>query len=127
MLISPDSPFYPIEESRVITTSPNCIGFFDRYPVSRGHALVIPRCPVESLYELDDDLQTEMWQTATEVREILAEQFTPDGFNIGINDGHAAGQTIPHAHIHIIPRYAGDVPDPRGGIRHVIPQKAKYW
>jgi len=61
------------------------------------------------------------------VREILIERFRPDGFNIGINDGAAAGQTVPHAHMHIIPRYLNDVPDPRGGIRWIIPAKARYW
>lgn len=127
MFISEDSPFYPLEDDRIITKSSNCIGFFDKYPISKGHALVIPRCPIESLYELDDDMQSEMWNTAKEVRNILAEQFTPDGFNIGINDGYAAGQTMPHAHIHIIPRYAEDIADPRGGIRWIIPAKAKYW
>lgn len=127
MFISEDSPFYPLEEDRIIMKSSNCVAFFDLYPISRGHALVIPRCPIESLYELDDDMQAEMWNTAKEVRDILAEQFSPDGFNIGINDGYAAGQTMPHAHIHIIPRYAGDVPDPKGGIRWVIPKNAKYW
>lgn len=127
MFISEDSPFYPLEDDRIIIKSSNCVGFYDSYPISKGHALVIPRCPVESLYELDDDMQAEMWDTAKEVRDILAEQFAPDGFNIGVNDGYAAGQTMPHAHIHIIPRYAGDVTDPRGGIRWIIPEKAKYW
>ena len=61
------------------------------------------------------------------MREILAARFHPDGFNIGLNDGPAAGQTIAHAHIHVIPRYRGDVADPRGGIRWVLPDKAKYW
>lgn len=126
MFISQDSPFYPLEDDQIIVKSDNCVGFFDRFPVTKGHSLVIPRCPVESLYELDEDMQAEMWQTAAQAREILAEQFNPDGFNIGINDGYAAGQTMPHAHIHIIPRYAGDVPDPRGGIRWVIPENAGY-
>ena len=127
MSLSKDSPFYPIEPDRVILQSPNCLAFFDRYPVSEGHALVVPCQPVISLYELDEVFQAEVWDTVRRVRDILEERFHPAGFNIGINDGRAAGQTIPHAHIHIIPRYSGDVPDPRGGIRWVIPHKARYW
>ena len=62
-----------------------------------------------------------------QARTPLLKEFSPDGFNIGINDGLAAGQTILHLHIHIIPRYKGDMPDPRGGIRWIFPEKAKYW
>ena len=127
MSLAKDSPFYPIEPDRVILEGANCLAFFDRYPVSEGHALVIPHRPVLSLYELDEKMQAELWDTVRRVRAILDERFHPAGFNIGVNDGHAAGQTIPHAHIHVIPRYAGDVPDPRGGIRWVIPEKARYW
>ena len=60
-------------------------------------------------------------------RELLIVQHRPDGFNLGINDGAAAGQTVPHVHLHVIPRYAGDSPDPRGGLRWVLPEKADYW
>jgi len=63
----------------------------------------------------------------SEVRQILGRKFAPNGFTIGINDGEAAGQTVSHAHVHVIPRYHGDVADPRGGIRQVIPQRANYW
>ena len=101
--------------------------FFDRYPVNEGHALVIPAQPVASLFDLDAATQVEIWDTVRQVREILTARYHPAGFNIGINDGRAAGQTIVHAHVHIIPRHAGDVDDPRGGIRWVIPGKAKYW
>lgn len=127
MSLSKDSPFYPIATDRVIMETANCLAFFDGYPVSEGHALVIPHDPVLSLFELDDKVQAEVWDTVSRVRTILEERFAPDGFNIGVNDGQAAGQTIPHAHVHIIPRYRGDTSDPRGGIRWVIPDKAKYW
>ena len=69
----------------------------------------------------------ELWETVRKVRELLVERYAPDGFNVGVNDGRAAGQTIPPAHIHVIPRYEDDVDDPRGGIRGVIPEKARYW
>jgi diadenosine tetraphosphate (Ap4A) HIT family hydrolase len=122
-----DSPFYPIAADRVILETPNCLAFYDGYPVSEGHALVVPLQPVISVFELDERMQSELWDTVRRVRDILEERHSPDGFNIGVNDGRAAGQTVPHAHIHIIPRYNGDVPDPRGGVRWVLPGKAKYW
>lgn len=78
-------------------------------------------------YELDPETQAELWVVVRWVKDILQERYHPDGLNIGINDGQAAGQTMPHAHIHVIPRYDNDVPDPRGGIRWIIPEKAKYW
>lgn len=127
MALPKDSPFYPIPADRVILETPNCLAFLDGYPVSKGHALVIPLQPVISIFELDERMQSELWDTVRRVRDILEERHSPDGFNIGVNDGRAAGQTIPHAHIHVIPRYEGDVCDPRGGVRWVIPEKAKYW
>lgn len=122
-----DSPFFPIRGDQIILEGRNCLAFFDRFPVSVGHALVVPLVPVASLFELDAPVQAEIWDTVRQVREILDARFQPAGFNIGVNDGRAAGQTVPHAHVHVIPRYAGDVPDPRGGIRWVIPEKARYW
>jgi len=127
MGLSKDSPFYPIVSSRVVLERTNCLAVFDRYPVSEGHTLVVAAEPVRSLFELNAAAQAEIWDTVREVRQMLIARFHPAGFNIGVNDGPAAGQTIPHAHIHIIPRYPGDVPDPRGGIRWIIPDKAKYW
>ena len=127
MSLAKDSPFYPIPADRVIMESPNCLAFYDRYPLSDGHALVIPHGPVVSLFELDEKLQAELWDLVRLVRDVLDAKFHADGFNIGLNDGEAAGQTVPHAHVHIIPRYDGDVHDPRGGIRWIIPEKAKYW
>ena len=127
MSLPEDSPFYPVDTCRVLLETSECIAFFDRYPVSEGHTLVVPLTPVVSLYELDESLQAAVWDTVRQARQLLEERFQPDGFNIGINDGRAAGQTVPHAHVHLIPRYRGDVPDPRGGIRWVIPHAAKYW
>ena len=103
------------------------MAFYDAYPVSTGHTLVVPEEYVASIFELPVDRQADLWAVVADVREILRQRHSPNGFNIGINDGTAAGQTISHAHIHIIPRYRDDVPDPRGGIRWVIPEKANYW
>jgi len=121
------SPFHPITQDRLILETAECLAFYDRYPVSQGHALVVAKQVTPSLYDLSAETQAAVWDTVRRVRAILAEQFHPGGFNIGVNDGPTAGQTVPHAHVHIIPRYAGDVPDPRGGIRRVIPNKANYW
>ncbi len=125
--LPPDSPFHPLDPERVILETDAAVAFYDGFPLSDGHALVVPRAPVASLYELDADIQAAVWEAVRRAREILAERHHPDGFNIGVNDGRAAGQTVPHAHVHIIPRYAGDVADPRGGIRWILPERAAYW
>ena len=68
-----------------------------------------------------------MWRLVDRVRASLAAELDPDGFNVGVNDGAAAGQTVAHAHVHVIPRFEGDVADPRGGVRWVVPDRARYW
>ena len=99
----------------------------DAFPVSPGHTLVIPRRHIGSFFELSDAERTCMVELLAQAKAELDLSFQPDGFNIGINDGAAAGQTVQHLHLHLIPRYLGDVPDPRGGVRWVMPGKAKYW
>ena len=101
--------------------------FADIYPISKGHFLVVPKCHVGSLFELTESERAAVWALAGKVRAMLNKKYRPSGFNIGLNDGAAAGQTIGHAHVHVIPRYAGDAKDPRGGVRWVLPKKAKYW
>lgn len=107
----------------------NAVGFafLDSFPISNGHTLVLPRMHVASLFDLPAEEQAALWQLVLEVRQQLQMEFQPAGFNIGVNDGQAAGQTVEHAHIHVIPRYNGDVADPRGGVRWIIPDKARYW
>jgi diadenosine tetraphosphate (Ap4A) HIT family hydrolase len=95
--------------------------------LTEGHTLVIPRKHVSSIYELTAEEQSAIWSLVAEVRERLLTGLKPDAFNIGLNDGLAAGQTVEHAHVHVIPRRKGDVPDPRGGIRWIIDDKANYW
>lgn len=99
----------------------------DAYPVAPGHTLVIPRRHVGSFFELHRSEQAAMLTLVDRARLDLERDFTPDGFTIGVNDGAAAGQTVPHVHMHLIPRHLGDVDDPRGGIRWVLPLKARYW
>ena len=105
----------------------HAVALVDAFPVAEGHALVVPRKHVGSLYELSAVEQTAIWELVGQVRKQLQTRLAPDGFNIGFNDGLAAGQTLMHAHVHIIPRWKGDVPDPRGGVRWVIADKAQYW
>jgi diadenosine tetraphosphate (Ap4A) HIT family hydrolase len=99
----------------------------DGFPVSRGHSLVITRRHFGSFFEATSDERSALMALLEAARAAAIEEFKPAGFNIGINDGAAAGQTVPHLHIHLIPRYSGDVADPRGGIRWVLPQHADYW
>ena len=95
--------------------------------MSAGHTLIVPRRHVADFFDLNEQEQMAIWMLVAPVRRILEEKHMINGFNIGINIGEAGGQTIPHVHMHVIPRYVGDVPDPRGGIRYVIPAKAPYW
>ena len=99
----------------------------DRFPVSEGHTLVVPVRHEPDFSALSPDEEKAVWSLAREVIERLKGDKAPNGFNIGVNIGEAAGQTVGHAHLHVIPRYTGDVADPRGGVRHVIPAKAAYW
>lgn len=99
----------------------------DAYPMSPGHMLVVSRRHQTSYFALSADEQGALWGLVREVREALDRVHQPAGYNLGINEGAAAGQTVPHVHIHVIPRYAGDVADPRGGIRWILGEKAAYW
>jgi len=111
----------------VLEDSRHAFAIADGYPVTDGHTLVIPNEHVASLYDLPASAQAEVWNLVRTVRSRLSQDGDVEGFNIGINDGTAAGQTVLHAHIHVIPRRSGDVSDPRGGIRWVVPDRARYW
>ena len=99
----------------------------DKYPISRGHTLIIPRRHVSRVAALKSIERAALWGLIPTVLQVVSKRYSPNGFNIGLNDGIAAGQTVPHLHLHIIPRYKGDVKDPRGGVRWVLRKKAKYW
>ncbi len=118
-----ESPF--LNKKKIIENE-NAFAIYDGFPVSKGHVLVIPKRVVAEIFDLNDEEYSSCFNLVKDVKKILEEEFKPDGFNIGINNGEKAGQTIFHAHIHIIPRYSGDVDNPRGGIRHVIPGKGDY-
>ena len=99
---------------------------WDQFPVSKGHAEVIPKRHVKSFFDLTQEELVQMYELLCETKKKIDEKFNPDAYNIGINDGETAGRTIHHLHIHLIPRYKGDVEDPRGGVRHIIPGKGYY-
>ncbi len=120
-------PFCEPDPARIVHSGPECLALRDGFPVSPGHTLVVPRRHVASIFTLNEEEWVAVWAMVGVVRRELAEEEVPDGFNIGVNDGTAAGQTIAHAHVHVIPRRTGDVEDPRGGVRWVIPAKVRYW
>ena len=99
---------------------------YDDFPVSPGHLLLIPRRHVSNYFDLDPEEKEALWQLLDAAKAQLDRTHQPDGYNVGINCGPVAGQSVPHVHLHLMPRYAGDVPDPRGGVRAVIPAKQKY-
>ena len=119
-------PFCHIDESRILLKGEGFTAFYDGFPVSPGHLLVVPDRHVGNYFELSEDEKAVLWGAVDHCKALLDERFHPDGYNIGINVGPYAGQSIPHVHIHLIPRYKGDVENPRGGVRGVIPGKQNY-
>ncbi len=120
-------PFCELLPTEWLASSESTVAVFDRFPISPQHTLVIPRRHVGSIFELSELELVDLWHLVSRVRLRLIATTDAYEFNIGVNDGLAAGQTVMHAHIHVIPRRKGDVEDPRGGIRWVIPDKARYW
>lgn len=120
-------PFCQIPACRVLFQNDLAVAVRDAYPISPGHTLVIPIRHVASFFEATPLEREKMLALLDNAKQQLQVEFGPTGYNIGINDGASAGQTVGHLHMHLIPRYAGDRPDPRGGVRWVIPDKADYW
>ncbi len=107
-------------DSQKIGENSSCFARYDDFPVNRGHAEIIPKRHVSSFFELSSEEFDDMRALLQGVRQDIDAQYAPDGYTVGANIGEAGGQTISHAHFHIIPRYIGDVPDPKGGIRNVV-------
>lgn len=120
-------PFCTPPADRIVASNELAVAICDGYPVSPGHTLVIPKRHVASLAGISKDEADAMWSLLAEARTKLDADLKPDGYNVGVNDGRAAGQTVMHLHVHLIPRFDGDRADPRGGVRWVIPEKAAYW
>jgi diadenosine tetraphosphate (Ap4A) HIT family hydrolase len=125
--MSTNCPFCTLPESRIIAANPHALVIRDGFPISPGHTLIIPRRHVGSFFDVTAEERDSLLQLLDNARHELNQEFKPDGYNIGINDGPSAGQTVPHLHIHLIPRYTGDKQDARGGVRWIIPEKADYW
>ncbi len=99
---------------------------YDGYPVSPGHCLIVPHRHAAEYFQATPEEKAAIWALVDEMKIIIDKKFRPDGYNVGVNIGEPAGQSVPHIHVHMIPRYKGDMENPRGGVRGVIPDKQKY-
>ena len=122
-----DCFFCKLEPPRIVDSNDLCIVVRDGFPVSPGHTLVIPKRHIGSFFDLSAEERQALMELVDSAKQVLDAKYQPDAYNIGINDGPAAGQTVLHVHVHLIPRYHGDCDDPRGGIRWIMRDKAKYW
>ena len=113
-------------QREILAENEHAIAVFDTYPVSPGHSLILPLRHVVTIWDLAEDEYLACYALVRALKPILEARFKPDGFNVGVNCGEAAGQSVWHAHIHVIPRFKGDTPFPKGGVRHVIPLKGSY-
>lgn len=119
-----DCPLCRSEDRPILCANEHAVVIPDKYPVADGHVLVVPKRHLSSVFDATTEELAAVWELVDVARRSLARTHRPDGFTIGVNDGEAAGQTVMHGHIHVIPRRRGDVADPRGGIRRVIAEKA---
>jgi len=115
------------EKPDLALTNSLAVAFEDAYPVNPGHMLIVSRRHVARYNDLTVEERIAAWDLARAACDAIETIYSPRGYNLGVNDGSTAGQTVPHVHIHVIPRYSGDVRDPRGGVRWVIPERAAYW
>lgn len=120
-------PFCQRDPARVLGEDDLSVIYQDGFPVSTGHTVIIPKRHVATLFEASEAEQLALLKALNRAKALLDETYHPDGYNIGINHGEAGGQTVFHLHIHLIPRYNGDCEEPRGGVRWVLPEKARYW
>jgi diadenosine tetraphosphate (Ap4A) HIT family hydrolase len=125
--ITQPCPFCNLPAERLVSDEGLALVIRDSYPISPGHTLVIPKRHVGSFFETTPEEREAILAALDHAKAALDAEFSPKGYNIGINDGAAAGQTVMHLHVHLIPRYGGDQLDPRGGVRWIFPDKARYW
>lgn len=120
-------PFCTLPPERIIDENEHAVWIYDGFPISPGHSLIIPKRHVGSFFEITTPEKIAIFSLLDQAKNVVSTEHLPNAYNIGINDGPAAGQTVPHLHVHLIPRYINDVKDPRGGVRWLIPEKAVYW
>ena len=120
------SVFSEIDPSDYVFESKWFFAIYDRYPVSKGHMLLISKDQKTDYFELEQEEREELQELIIKAKGIIDKQYSPGGYNIGMNCGEVAGQTVMHFHCHIIPRYEGDMSDPRGGVRHCVEGKGYY-
>ena len=118
--------FCNFKSSEIFLTDDQCVARWDSYPVGKGHALIIPRRHFADYFDASAEERIALWNMVNKARAVIIDEHNPDGFNVGINVGTYAGQSVMHLHIHLIPRYAGDMENPKGGVRGVIPKHQKY-
>ena len=121
-----DRPFCRLPPARVLEENGHAVAIADAFPVSPGHTLVIPKRHGAGFFELTPGEVMAVYELLVRMKARLDGDLKPAGYNIGINIGEAAGQTVMHSHVHLIPRFWGDVSEPRGGVRNVIPGKGPY-
>jgi diadenosine tetraphosphate (Ap4A) HIT family hydrolase len=120
------SPFLQVPVKDWIDYNEHAFAIWDGYPVNPGHVLVVPFRDARDWFETLPHEQAAIMDLVGRVKTMLDEKYKPDGYNVGFNVGEAGGQTVFHLHVHVIPRYSGDMGDPRGGVRHVIPERGNY-
>lgn len=112
---------------RIIAECARTVTIRDGFAVSPGHTLIVTKRHTPTYFDLTDEELSAVSAAIQRAKKVLDREYSPDGYNVGINNGEWAGQSIPHLHVHLIPRYRGDVENPKGGVRWVIPQNADYW
>ena len=118
--------FCNLDKSKYVFENDLAFSFYDEFAVTKGHMLFITKRHISDIFEATEAERTAIWELIEKAKEMLDELYHPDGYNIGLNAGVAAGQTVMHLHVHLFPRYIGDVENPKGGVRGIIPDKQKY-
>ncbi|SRR6056297_1924313 len=119
-------PFCNINEDKIIAKNKFSYAIYDKYPVNKGHILIISKEHIRDYFDASTEVREAIFDLMEDCKSLLDNKYNPDGYNIGFNCGKEAGQTIMHFHLHLIPRYEGDIEDPTGGVRGVIPEKRVY-
>lgn len=117
---------FQFDKTKVVMENELAYAIYDSFPVNDGHTLIIPKRHAETFFDLTSEEVKAMYELASEMKKKLDSLYHPDGYNVGLNCGEAGGQTIMHCHMHLIPRYKGDIENPRGGVRKIIKNKVPY-